>query len=66
MTSCATQRAAFHKRFQIECTPGYYNNKGHPEAGSGFAGEQYAAQPQKYFTVIRRWRAEGMPGLEPG
>jgi cation diffusion facilitator CzcD-associated flavoprotein CzcO len=58
------RRAVFHARFQQECTPGYYNNEGHPEAGSGFAGEQYAAQPQKYFAVIRRWRKEGMKGLE--
>jgi cation diffusion facilitator CzcD-associated flavoprotein CzcO len=58
------RRAVFHARFQRECTPGYYNNEGHPEAGSGFAGEQYAAQPQKYFALIRRWRKEGMKGLD--
>jgi hypothetical protein len=57
------RRAVFHARFQRECTPGYYNNEGHPEAGSGFAGEQYAAVPQKYFALIRRWRNEGMKGL---
>jgi cyclohexanone monooxygenase len=54
----------FHQRFQTECTPGYYNNEGHPEAGSGLAGEQYAAVPQKYFALIRRWRKEGMKGLD--
>jgi cyclohexanone monooxygenase len=58
------RRAVFHQRFQTECTPGYYNNEGHPHAGSGFAGEQYASVPQKYFALIRRWRSEGMKGLK--
>ena len=58
------RRAVFHQRFQSECTPGYYNNEGHPQAGSGLFGEQYGAAPQKYFAVIRRWRDEGMKGLD--
>ncbi len=58
------RRAVFHQRFQTECTPGYYNNEGHPRAGAGIFGEQYGASPQKFFRVIREWREQGMKGLD--
>ena len=58
------RRAVFHQRFQTECTPGYYNNEGHPRAGAGIFGEQYGASPQKFFSVIRQWRDAGMKGLD--
>jgi hypothetical protein len=58
------RRAVFHQRFQSECTPGYYNNEGNPQSGSGLFGEQYGAAPQKYFAVIRKWRDQGMKGLD--
>jgi cation diffusion facilitator CzcD-associated flavoprotein CzcO len=60
------RRAVFHQRFHQECTPGYYNNEGHPRAGAGLFGEQYGAAPQKYFSVIRKWRESGMTGLDLG
>jgi cyclohexanone monooxygenase len=60
------RRAVFHQRFQQECTPGYYNNEGHAQAGAGLFGEQYGAAPQKYFSIIRKWREDGMIGLDLG
>ena len=52
------------KRFQEECTPGYYNNEGKPEKGFGLAGELYGGGPVEFHEIIRRWRADGeMKGL---
>ena len=42
-----------------DCTPGYYNNEGKPDAGKGLAGEQYGGGPVEFHDLIRKWRADG-------
>jgi hypothetical protein len=51
--------------FLMECTPGYYNNEGKPEAGTGLAGENYGGGPVEFYDLVRKWRAEGdMKGIK--
>jgi cyclohexanone monooxygenase len=58
--SLALMREAFLK----ECTPGYYNNEGKPEAMST-KNSTYGAGPIAFVKVLEDWRAEGsMQGLE--
>ena len=48
-----------------ECTPGYYNNEGHPESG-GFAGnitKGHPGGPIAFFQHLRDWAAAGFDGL---
>ncbi|HYA34394.1 MAG TPA: NAD(P)/FAD-dependent oxidoreductase [Candidatus Binataceae bacterium] len=50
--------------FLQECTPGYYNNEGHPAEGTGLAGDMYGGGPIEFFEIVRKWRTEGqMKGL---
>jgi cyclohexanone monooxygenase len=54
-----------NRRFQQECTPGYYNNEGKPAEGRGFFGEQYGGGPVEFDNIIREWHADGqMKGLK--
>ena len=49
-----------------ECTPGYYNNEGHPESGT-FAGNIRKGHPGgtiAFFQHLRDWAAAGFDGLE--
>jgi cation diffusion facilitator CzcD-associated flavoprotein CzcO len=51
--------------FLMECTPGYYNNEGKPDAGTGLAGENYGGGPVEFYDLVRKWRAEGdLKGLK--
>jgi cyclohexanone monooxygenase len=51
--------------FQIECTPGYYNNEGRPGEGPGWFGGNYGGGAQAFFTILREWRAaDDFAGLE--
>ncbi len=53
-----------NRRFQRECTPGYYNNEGKPAEGVGFFGEQYGGGPLEFDDIMRQWHADGqMKGL---
>ncbi len=53
------------RRFQRECTPGYYNNEGKPAEGTGFFGEQYGGGPVEFDDIIRDWHTDGqMKGLK--
>jgi cyclohexanone monooxygenase len=57
--------AVFNQRFLQECTPGYYNNEGHPEGGNSLLGSQYGGGPEAFFQILRDWRDEGtLRGLE--
>ena len=57
--------AVFNQRFLQECTPGYYNNEGHPEGGNSLLGSQYGGGPEAFFQILHDWRAEGsLRGLE--
>jgi len=58
------QKAIHNQRFLRECTPGYYNNEGKPEANIGIFGEQYGGGPVEFYDLLRKWRADGeMKGL---
>jgi len=46
-------------RFQMECTPGYYNNEGQVRRGGGFTGGQYGGGPVRFFQILDEWRNEG-------
>jgi len=49
-----------------DCTPGYYNNEGHPESG-GFATnivKGHPAGPIEFFQHLQNWAATGFEGLE--
>jgi cyclohexanone monooxygenase len=50
--------------FLRACTPGYYNNEGHPMAGNAFLGA-YAPGINAFNQLLDEWRAAGdMAGLE--
>ena len=51
--------------FQLECTPGYYNNEGRPGEGPGWFGGNYGGGAQAFFTIVRDWRdRDDFDGLE--
>ena len=51
--------------FQLDCTPGYYNNEGKPGEGPGWFGGSYGGGAQAFFKLLREWRAQGdLNGLE--
>jgi cyclohexanone monooxygenase len=52
-------------QFQMDCTPGYYNNEGQPRQGRGFITGQYGRGPVEFFQILEEWRKEGnLRGLE--
>jgi len=56
--------AIMREQFLKECTPGYYNNEGQPEAMTAKNGS-YGAGPVAFTKVLEDWRAEGsLKGLE--
>jgi cyclohexanone monooxygenase len=42
-----------------DCTPGYYNNEGHPEEGNGGIFGGYPLGAQAYFQYLDQWRSTG-------
>ena len=55
----------FNQKFLEECTPGYYNNEGHPGVGNSLIGSAYGGGPEAFFQILRDWREEGgMQGVE--
>jgi cation diffusion facilitator CzcD-associated flavoprotein CzcO len=53
------EKAFINLGYQQECTPGYYNNEGQPDAAKGLFGEQYGGGPVEFHDLIRKWRADG-------
>jgi cation diffusion facilitator CzcD-associated flavoprotein CzcO len=54
-------------QFQLDCTPGYYNNEGKPGNGPGWFGGSYGGGAQEFFQLLRDWRNQGdLAGLELG
>ena len=54
-------------KFQMECTPGYYNNEGQVRRGGGFTGGQFGGGPVEFFRILDSWRREGnLAGCEVG
>jgi cyclohexanone monooxygenase len=59
--------ARANEEFQLNCTPGYYNNEGKPGEGPGWFGGTYGGGAQAFFGVLRDWRSKGdLRGLELG
>ena len=57
--------ARANQKFQMECTPGYYNNEGMPGPGLGFGAGSYGGGPIEFFRLMSEWRSEGsLRGLE--
>ena len=57
------EKARLTQDFQEKCTPGYYNNEGHPNvlAQNTF----YGGGPIEFFGLMDRWRSDGnLKGLE--
>ena len=51
--------------FQLECTPGYYNNEGQLDRGPGFVGGLYGGGPIEFQKIVDEWLANGeMKGLK--
>jgi cyclohexanone monooxygenase len=51
--------------FAESCTPGYYNNEGHPTEGPGWFGGSYGGGAQAFFALLRSWRVRGdLEGLD--
>ena len=40
------------------CTPGYYNNEGHPDART-VQGSFFFGGPTEYAELLEAWRADG-------
>ncbi|TAJ70334.1 MAG: NAD(P)/FAD-dependent oxidoreductase [Phenylobacterium sp.] len=56
--------AVMREAFLKECTPGYYNNEGKPEAMTVKNGS-YGAGPVAFTKVLEAWREKGdLEGLE--
>ena len=56
--------SAMRAPFLNECTPGYYNNEGKPNARTAKNGG-YIRGPNAFIKVLEEWRADGtLPGLE--
>jgi cyclohexanone monooxygenase len=58
-------KARLGMRFFSECTPGYYNNEGSPDAKNGFLSNVYGGGAVEFFDILRRWREDGdLRGLD--
>ena len=57
------EKALNNQRFLTECTPGYYNNEGKPEEGTGLCWRAIRRRtgrvPRNHSQVACRWRDEG-------
>jgi len=52
--------------FLQDCTPGYYNNEGDPQAGNAFFGA-YTPGTNAFAELLEAWRDTGeLPGIELG
>ncbi len=51
--------------FQLECTPGYYNNEGQLDKGPGFVGGLYGGGPIEFQKIVDSWLSDGeMKGIK--
>jgi cyclohexanone monooxygenase len=49
---------AYRTKFDLECTPGYYNNEGKPTADIGI-NAFYPGSPVRFQAMMDDWRARG-------
>jgi cyclohexanone monooxygenase len=58
------EQAQFNLDFLQSCTPGYYNNEGHPSERM-IRNSFYGGGSVAFFRLLEEWRAQGtLPGLE--
>lgn len=58
--------AGMRDEYDIECTPGYYNNEGHPDIDQGL-NAFYPAGSDAFIALMDEWRADDrLEGLELG
>ncbi|HIE65043.1 MAG TPA: NAD(P)/FAD-dependent oxidoreductase [Pseudomonadales bacterium] len=56
--------ARSNEKFLADCTPGYYNNEGKPQARA-LQDTNYGAGSEAFFKLIKTWRDEGtLEGLD--
>ena len=56
--------SVFNRKFQEECTPGYYNNEGKPNP-LAIRNGPYGKGPIAYTRLLDAWREAGtLEGLE--
>ena len=63
---CKTVKSSDSKsvEFQLQCTPGYYNNEGQLDKGPGFVGGLYGGGPIEFQKIVDEWLSSGeMKGL---
>lgn len=53
-------KATDQSKFEMECTPGYYNNEGNTKDGPSLFGAMYGGGPFEYIAHLDRWHDEGM------
>jgi cyclohexanone monooxygenase len=57
-------RSTISADFAEQCTPGYYNNEGHPDA-EGRQNGFFFGGPMEFVEILEQWRADrAMRGLE--
>jgi len=62
-----TGMAGVLTEFFTNCTPGYYNNEGHFEPGTGLFAGGYAPGINAFNALMAKWREDGkLEGLELG
>jgi cyclohexanone monooxygenase len=56
-------KARIAEDFLASCTPGYYNNEGHPEQANR-QNTTYGGGSMEYFAILEAWRNSGeMAGM---
>ncbi len=56
-------KARLNEDYLAACTPGYYNNEGHPQLANR-RNTTYGGGSMEYFEILKAWREAGeMPGL---
>jgi cyclohexanone monooxygenase len=50
--------AGARRKYDAECTPGYYNNDGQPNAETGLQAF-YQGGSAEFFEILEAWRADG-------
>ena len=53
-------KAADQSQFEIECTPGYYNNEGNTRDSPSLFGAMYGGGPIEYVELLDKWYETGI------
>ena len=58
------EKGKLRRKFNAECTPGYYNNEGKPNPKAG-RNASYGAGSLEFLEILENWRQKGdLEGLE--